>query len=211
MCMCLIVWGVWMCVWLSVCVFLSSLILTALTLYPQTVVLWMERYCVPVCTRGPAYLCWPLPIPYWSTAINPCWKGWGIFMSACQRWHAALGMNNMPAVQSLPLSQHHGSYIVCVCMCVNMHKILRWAAGNEFYIPDWHLTMSPASTGLCAPFSHSCAVCLLPVSLSHFLVFHVMPLLPTLVLLSAPISVNIWPQVLSHLFSLTTLLIFSKY
>ena len=72
------------------------------------------------CTAGP---CCPVSlIAAWWTAINPWWRGWGIFMSACQQWHDTLWgwIICLPYTGSDCWVQFTAKWCVCLCVCVYM-------------------------------------------------------------------------------------------
>lgn len=101
------------------------------------------------------------------TAINPWWRGWGIFMSACQQWHDTL-WGWIICLLYTGFScwvQFTARMCVCVgactvsCVWVRRHSdTLRSATGGMFYIPHWHLTNLPLTTevGVSPPHAVSC-------------------------------------------------------
>lgn len=66
---------------------------------------------------GPACL-----IAAWWTAINPWWRGWGIFMYACQQWHDTLlgWIICLPYTGSNCWVQFTAKWFLCACWCVRL-------------------------------------------------------------------------------------------
>lgn len=102
--------------------------------------------CSSAGSSGPACLCWSCLIPHWWTTINPWWRGWGIFMSACQWVTRNLpGMNNISALHGLPLSTVMYSYPGSVCACE--HAPDPEESSRRWDLPPW---LTPDGTLLIA-------------------------------------------------------------
>lgn len=126
---------------------------------------------VPIlCVSTPGTCCPVCLIAAWWTAINPWWRGWGIFMSACQQWHDTLWVwiICLPYTGSNCWVQFTAKWFVCVlvyvCWCV--YGKLCVGSGALWY-PEvssrrWVLHPSPTSekpeVGVSPPHSTSCMV-----------------------------------------------------
>lgn len=96
------------------CGFLSSLFFPPISISDLAIP-------VPTLCESTPGLCCPVSlIAAWWTAINPWWRGWGIFMSACQQWHDTLWgwIICLPCTGSDCWVQFTWCVYVCAVWCV---------------------------------------------------------------------------------------------
>ena len=101
----------------------------------------------------------------WWTAINPWWRGWGIFMCGFQQWHNTfwVWIICLPYTGSNCWVRSSAKWFACACVCAwvgvcvgscvwfqGHSDALRGAAGDEFYMFHWHLkNLLPSHWGQC--------------------------------------------------------------